>query len=100
MKLSLASSLIALSGTFATSAFSIGPNPNEVFVRNIVHNGSGCPLGSVGSDISPDAKAFTLTFGEYYAEFGPGIPRSESRKNCQVILNNLHDTNPQHVLLY
>jgi hypothetical protein len=60
------------------------PNPSQVYIRNITANGSGCPIGSVGSDISPDAKAFTLTFSEYAAEIGPGIPLSESRKNCQL----------------
>lgn len=60
------------------------PNPSQVYIRNILANGSGCPIGSVGSDISPDAKAFTLTFSEYAAEIGPGIPLSESRKNCQL----------------
>lgn len=86
MKKTLAASIVATAGIMATSAFA-APNPREVTIRNIVHNGSGCPLGSVGSDISPDAKAFTLSFGEYYVEQGPGIPRSESRKNCQVTLN-------------
>ncbi len=61
-----------------------GPDPRQVYIRNVMANGSGCPIGSVGSDISPDAKAFTLTFSEYAAEVGPGIPLSESRKNCQV----------------
>jgi hypothetical protein len=63
------------------------PDPREVYVRNISANGSGCPLGSVGTDISPDAKAFTLTFSDYAAEMGPGIPLSESRKNCQLTVS-------------
>jgi len=71
-------------GTASLSLAQSYPDPNQVFIRNITANGSGCPIGSVGSDISPDAKAFTLTFSDYQAEMGPGIPLSESRKNCQV----------------
>jgi hypothetical protein len=69
------------------SAFADGPNPDEVYVNNIVHAGTGCPVGTVATDISEDAKAFTLLFDQYLVEAGPGIPLSESRKFCQVTLN-------------
>jgi hypothetical protein len=69
------------------AAYADGPNPNEVYVNNIVHAGTGCPIGSVASDISEDAKAFTLLFDNYLVEAGPGIPRGESRKFCQLTVN-------------
>lgn len=80
MKKFLALTVCALS----TAAFAQGPNPNEFYVENIKYNGSGCPLGSVDPSISDDAKAFTLTFGQYMAEVGPGVSFAESRKNCQL----------------
>ncbi len=36
--------------------------------------------------IASDKQAFTLSFGSYIAEMGPGIPLRDSRKNCQITL--------------
>ena len=69
------------------SAFAQGPDPSQVYVNNFTYAGSGCPSGTVASDISEDAQAFTLLFDRYIAEAGPGIARSENRKNCNVLLN-------------
>lgn len=33
-----------------------------------------------------DHTAVTVTFSQYYAEVGPGIPISANRKNCQLTL--------------
>lgn len=77
--------LIILLG--APSFASFGPNPNEVFIDRISFAGSGCPAGSVSDMVSPDAKAFTLLFDSYVAEAGPGIPRKENRKNCQIAVD-------------
>ncbi|MEZ4741625.1 MAG: DUF4360 domain-containing protein [Bdellovibrionota bacterium] len=78
-----------LAGALSASAYAFvdGPNPNEVYVNNIVHAGTGCPIGSVATDISEDAKAFTILFDEYVAEAGPGIERSAGRKFCQLTVN-------------
>ncbi len=79
--------IAGLSMLISSSSFAAGPNPNEVYVRNIVHAGTGCPSGTVAGDISADAKAFTLLFDEYVAEAGPGIDRREARKFCQLTVN-------------
>ncbi|CAA7266965.1 unnamed protein product [Cyclocybe aegerita] len=47
-------------------------------------NGSGCPPGSTYYVLSVDKTAVTVTFSQYYAEVGPGIPISANRKNCQL----------------
>lgn len=60
--------------------------PDYVNIRRIVYNGSGCPLGTVGKNVSPDRQAFTLTFSEYLAEAGPGLSFADSRKNCQITI--------------
>jgi hypothetical protein len=77
--------LLALASSAA--AFADGPNPNEFYVNTIKYNGSGCPLETVSPSISDDGKAFTLTFGQYIAEVGPGVALTESRKNCQLDIN-------------
>ena len=58
--------------------------PDWVRVRSITYAGTGCPAGSVAKNISPDRLAFTLIFDNYVAEAGPGVPISQSRKNCQL----------------
>jgi Domain of unknown function (DUF4360) len=80
--------LIVISGLLfgAASAFA-DPNPNEVFFTSLNYAGSGCPAGSVSESISTDAKAFTLLFDSYIASVGPGVPITESRKNCQINAN-------------
>lgn len=73
--------------SLSVSAFAQAPNPDEVYVNNIIHAGTGCPIGTVATDISEDAKAFTILFDEYLVEAGPDVPRSEGRKFCQLTIN-------------
>jgi hypothetical protein len=85
-KLARCGGALLLAG-ISLAAYADGPNPDEVYVNNIVHGGTGCPNGTVASDISEDAKAFTLLFDNFVAEAGPGLPRSASRKFCQLTVN-------------
>lgn len=73
--------------SFGAPVFAFGPNPDEVHIAGIVYAGSGCPAGSVAEMVAPDAKSFTLLFDSYIAEAGPGIPRRENRKNCQIAVD-------------
>jgi hypothetical protein len=63
------------------------PPPNEVYVQSVTYGGSGCPQGSVSSTFSNDRTYFSLTFDQYIASSGTGVPVTESRKNCQVNIN-------------
>lgn len=63
------------------------PSPNEVFIKNINASGSGCKDASTYAvNLSDDRKAFTVTFSEFIASIGPGVPLIESRKNCSITL--------------
>jgi hypothetical protein len=63
------------------------PDPNEIFIQRLVYAGSGCPPGSADVALAPDGSGFRLSFGpEFVARLGPGVPLSDSRKNCQVNL--------------
>jgi len=64
-----------------------GPNPNEVYVQSITYGGSGCPQGSVATSFSDDRETFTMIFDSFIASIGPGVPVTESRKNCQINVN-------------
>jgi hypothetical protein len=63
------------------------PNRNEVSIRQITVNGSGCPPGSVASSLSDDATQFTLLFSNFIASSGRGVSAPENRKNCQINLD-------------
>ncbi|MBC7530141.1 MAG: RICIN domain-containing protein [Oligoflexus sp.] len=85
----LVPAIFALSShAFVTeSAFSQdAPDPSQTFIKSIDALGSGCPTGTYSSNLSDDRKAFTLSFSEFVAEIGPGIPLSDARKNCSITL--------------
>ncbi len=67
--------------------------PADLTIENIQYNGSGCPIGTIAENVSPDKKAFTLIFDSFIAEAGPGISRRENRKNCQIIMDLDYDSN-------
>lgn len=89
MKVSGLTKVLAPVAIFAMSSVASAntPNPREVYIQDINYNGSGCPLGTVAENVSPDAKAFTLTFSDYIAEAGPGVSIRDGRRNCQVTLS-------------
>ncbi|MEV4283189.1 DUF4360 domain-containing protein [Actinoplanes xinjiangensis] len=64
------------------------PLPVDKMVIDVVAaNGSGCPLGTADVTVSPDNKAFTVTYSEFTAQVGVGAKPLDFRKNCQLALN-------------
>ncbi|KAF3170036.1 hypothetical protein TWF106_011393 [Orbilia oligospora] len=82
----IATSLLALVSAAPTTKADL-PDPTKVWVQKIITGGTGCPAGTVSQQISNDRSTFTLIFDQYVASIGPGIPITESRKNCQL---NVH----------
>src|SRR5947208_7771357 len=64
-----------------------GPDPSKVWISGITTGGTGCPDGTVSQVFSDDRSTFTLIFDTYIASLGPGVPITESRKNCQLNIN-------------
>ncbi|KAF4614156.1 hypothetical protein D9613_007918 [Agrocybe pediades] len=58
--------------------------PSGFSITSFGVNGSGCPPGSATYSFNGDKTAVNVTFSEFYASAGPGIPISENRKNCQL----------------
>jgi hypothetical protein len=58
------------------------PNPSGIYVASITANGTGCPAGTWDAAISPDGKAFTVTFSNYEAMVDPG--QAFSIKDCTL----------------
>jgi len=55
-------------------------------ITGIIVNGNGCPEGSAIYVLSADRQSVTITFSDFGAEVGPGIPLSLSEASCQVTL--------------
>lgn len=66
------------------------PNPTEISMEGISYQGSGCPAGSVASNLSSDAKAMTLLFDRYIVETQSEsrptrfAPEGKARKVCKI----------------
>ncbi len=60
---------------------------NQVYIKDISVNGTGCSNGTFARNLSEDKRAFTLTFSDFVAAIGPGVAPGLSRRNCNVTLN-------------
>lgn len=60
------------------------PPASQITIDVVTVNGSGCPLGTAAVAVSPDNKAFTVTYSEYLAQVGVGSKPTDFRKNCQL----------------
>lgn len=80
-----------MTGTLVTLAPGAGAAPaaptDRVTVDVASVNGSGCKPGTATVDVASDNSAFTVTYSEYLAQAGGGVPVTEGRKNCQLALN-------------
>jgi hypothetical protein len=57
-------------------------NPSGIYLASITANGTGCPAGTWDANISPDGKAFTVTFNAYEAVIDPG--QAIAIKDCTL----------------
>jgi hypothetical protein len=62
------------------------PPPSIITLDVVTVNGSGCPAGTAAVAVSPDNKAFTVTYSQYTAQVGVGAGPTDFRKNCQLNL--------------
>jgi len=72
-----------------------------VTIKNLSYIGSGCPEGTVASNLSPDAKAFTLLFDSFFIEAGPatkGVPATAT-SSCKLNLTLLAPSGWQVAIL-
>lgn len=68
----------------ANLAYAAPALPDYVRVQSLNYAGSGCYAGSVYSNIFNDGRGLILGFDNFDPEVGPGVPLSQSRKNCQL----------------
>jgi hypothetical protein len=77
---------LAATGAPASAAPASGP-ADDMVIDVAAANGTGCPAGSAQVTMSPDNKAFTVTYSQFTAQTGPGTKPTDFRKNCQLALN-------------
>ncbi|KAF2247553.1 hypothetical protein BU26DRAFT_349510 [Trematosphaeria pertusa] len=86
MKWLLALAPLIAANPIGISPIELGDAPpaGQVQIRGVTYGGTGCPQGSMSSQVSSDRTTMTLIFDEYIASIGPGIAVTEQRKNCQI----------------
>ncbi|KAI8919021.1 hypothetical protein PhCBS80983_g01875 [Powellomyces hirtus] len=87
MKASVILPIAALIGAAAARPTDVvKPGPNQVYIKSVSYNGSGCPISPPSAKVvlADDQGSFTVLFDKFIAEAGPDVPRSENRKNCQL----------------
>ncbi|GAA3856800.1 DUF4360 domain-containing protein [Saccharothrix violaceirubra] len=62
------------------------PPPDHITIDVVTVNGSGCPAGTAAIAVSPDNKAFTVSYSAFLAQVGVGSQPTDFRKNCQINL--------------
>jgi hypothetical protein len=80
--------LASLAATAAPAHAAHAPSSGGKMTIDVVSaNGSGCPWGTAEVTVSPDSKAFTVTYSQFIAQVGAGAKPTDFRKNCQLGLN-------------
>ena len=75
-------SLSLLAGSMAVYAGDL----NDVQLGKVGSAGSGCPIGTVDSILSPDKKSLSILFDGFVLEAGPMIGKKMDRKNCTLAI--------------
>jgi uncharacterized protein DUF4360 len=82
---SLAGVATAMTASASTPPAPLPPLPQDSMAIDVVAaNGSGCPLGTAAVVVSPDNKAFTVSYSEFTAKIGADAAATDFRKNCQL----------------
>ncbi|EOA86682.1 hypothetical protein ACJQWK_08419 [Exserohilum turcicum] len=76
--------LLPFAAALPTVELGEAPPPGQVKIRGVSYGGTGCPQGTVSSQISSDRTVMTLIFDSYIASIGPSVAVTEQRKNCQL----------------
>ncbi len=81
--------LLGLSSQAEAQPLPLPEAPESVQVVGFTHGGSGCPAGSVGSQLTPDRRTLSLLFDAFVSHAAPSLAPTESRKSCDlaIVLN-------------
>ncbi|AKT43038.1 DUF4360 domain-containing protein [Chondromyces crocatus] len=80
----LATAAMAMAGVMIPSVASADP---DVRIDRITLRGPACPEGTAYVEVTPDRQAFVITYDEFHASAGPGVPPQESVKGCTALID-------------
>lgn len=84
----VAAATIAVATAISVPAAAADPPPEKdrvgVDVLNV--NGSGCRQGTAAASVSPDNRAFTITYSKYLAQVGVGATKADEHRDCRLKL--------------
>jgi hypothetical protein len=66
-------------------ATTVTPDPSQVHIRSINEAGTGCPAGSVASNLAPDVTDVQFEFDSFVAQVGASL--LDQRKSCQITID-------------
>jgi hypothetical protein len=55
-------------------------------LRDVRYGGSGCRSGTASVTLSESGDALLTRFGDFEAEYGPGLSRTEAQRSCQLTM--------------
>lgn len=85
MKSSLIKS--CLGAALASTAMAASPAlANDIQLGEPSYGGTGCPSGSAGVTLSPDAKSLSILFDQYIVEAGGYSGKRLDRKSCNLAI--------------
>ncbi|KAF5327457.1 hypothetical protein D9619_004221 [Psilocybe cf. subviscida] len=73
--------------TLLSSLYILGAFAQGYGITNYGAIGTGCPSGTVSTDLADDSKDIALTYKSFTVSTGPGADDSDERKNCQLTLS-------------
>ena len=79
--------LLSTLGAPTAGTHIVGPPDEDMTISVVSANGSGCPKGSAVVEVSPDNKAFTVSYSKFVAQVGPESGPLDYRKQCQIALS-------------
>ncbi|RPA89575.1 hypothetical protein L873DRAFT_1796007 [Choiromyces venosus 120613-1] len=102
MKYSIAALVLGFFAALSVAAPAPTPaddiDPNQVYIEGLTYAGSGCKAGTAAISKAQDSKTVTIAFDSYVASIGPGIPFTNSRKNCNLNFNIHYPAGYQYTL--
>lgn len=79
--------MLSTLGAPVTGMHTVAPPDDDMTISVVSANGNGCPAGSASVEVSPDNKAFTVSYSKFVAQVGPESGPLDFRKQCQLMLN-------------
>jgi len=80
-------SLLAGFSALALASTASAQPPQSVQIQSVQYRGPACPPDSATVDLIDGNTSFLVTYNNFQAQAGPGIPLTESSKFCNLVID-------------